>query len=167
MRKISLILFLTLCALCVVQAVSYYPLLPERVASHFGASGKPDAWATKESLISVYLVTTGICALLFLGISFGISKIPLSLINMPNKEHWLSGERKQETFDFMFSYNLWFASATLLLLMDLFSQTFQVALGKADALTHPRLSLGLYIGFTVVWGLGFFVKFRKNTRRTR
>jgi uncharacterized membrane protein len=146
----------------VVQALTYYPLLPEKMASHFGISGQPDAWATKASLIRAYLVTTGICALLFLGISFGISKIPPSLINLPNKEHWLSDERKQETFDFMFSYNLWFASATLLLLLDMFNQTFQVALGKANALTHPKLSLGLYIGFTVVWTIGLFVKFKRK-----
>jgi uncharacterized membrane protein len=153
---------LALCALCVVQALTFYPLLPEKVASHFGVSGQPDAWSTRASLVGCYLLITGICAILFLGISFGLSKLPPSLINLPNKDHWLSLERRQETFDFLFSYNLWFASATLLLLMDLFGQTFQVALGKAKALPHPMLSLGLYIGFAAAWSIGLYIKFKKK-----
>jgi hypothetical protein len=32
-----------ICVFCFLQAAYYYPLLPERVPSHFGASGIPDA----------------------------------------------------------------------------------------------------------------------------
>jgi uncharacterized membrane protein len=158
-RRISLIVFLVLCVLCVAQAAYYYPLLPEKVASHFGLSGQPDAWSTKTSFITIYLIVTGFLMLVFLGISFGMSKINVSLINLPNKDYWLSPERKQQTFDFMFIYFLWLASATLLLLLDMFHQTFQVHLGKANTLSHPTLSLGLYIAFTVLWSIGLIIKF--------
>jgi len=163
-RRLSLAVFLTLCVLCVAHAAWYYPQLPDKVASHFGPSGQPDAWSTKTFFVAFYLVITGINALLFLGISFGMSKIPVSLINLPNKDYWLSEERKQKTFDFMFHYLLWFASATLLLLLDMFHQSFQVHLAKADSLSHPMLSLGLYIGFTVVWSIGLLVKFGKKSK---
>lgn len=162
MRRLSACVFLILCVLCVAHVAYYYPRLPERVASHFGASGQPDAWSTKEFFVTFYLVVTGISTLLFLGISVGMSKIPVAWINLPNKNFWLSEERKQKTLDFMFHYFLWFASATLLLLIDIGHQSFLVHLRKADALPHPMLSLGLYIGFTMAWSVGLIVKFGKK-----
>ena len=162
MRRLSLAVFLVLCAMCVVGAIWYYPQLPERVASHFGPSGQPDAWSTKRSFVTFYLMTTGFCALVFFGISLGIYKIPQNLINLPNKDYWLSPERQKTTFDFMFQYFLWFASATLLLMLDMFQQSIQVQLGKTQSLPHPKLSLGLYIGFTIVWIIGLIVKFGKK-----
>lgn len=161
-RRLSLAVFFVLCTICVVQVVWYYPQLPEKVASHFGLSGRPDAWSTKTFFATFYLATTGGCALLFLGISFWMSKIPISLINLPNKAYWLSPERKKKTFDFMFHYFLWFASATLLLLLDMFQQSILVHLGKTESLPHPLLSLGLYISFTIVWSIGLIVKFGKK-----
>ena len=162
MRRFSLAVFLILWALCVGYALYYYPKLPDEVASHFGAGGEPDGWMSKTSFITFYLVFTGFMALMFLGMSFGMSKIPVSLFNLPNKDYWLSAERKQETFDFMFWYFLWFGSATLLLLLDILYQSFQVHLGKAETLPHFMLSLGLYLGFAGVWCVGLFIKFMRK-----
>jgi len=118
MRRLSLTVFLVLCILCVAQAVYYYPLLPDTVASHFNGAGQPDAWSSKATFVKIYLVATGLVAILFLAINFVMSKIPVSMINLPNKDYWLSEERRQDTFAFLSHYFLWFASATLLLLLD-------------------------------------------------
>ena len=155
-------MFLMLWALCVGYAVYCYPKMPDEVASHFGTGGQPDGWTSKASFITFYLVFTGLMALMFLGISFGMSKIPVSLINLPNKDYWLSPERKQNTFDFMFWYMLCFGSATLLLMLDILYQSFQVHLGKAETLPHFMLSLGLYLGITGVWIVGLYIKFVKK-----
>jgi len=163
-RKISLAVFLVLCVLSVVQVVYYYPLLPERVASHFGPSGQPDAWSTKQSFITLYLIVMGFLTLVFLGMGFCMSKIPVSLINMPNKDYWLSPGRRQETFDFMSHYFLWFASATLMLMLDMFYQTFQVNLGKANSLSHPVASLAFYIGFAILWSIGLVIRFGNKAK---
>jgi uncharacterized membrane protein len=161
-RRLSLMVFLGLLAICAGYGVYNYPQLPEKVASHFGPSGRPDAWSTKTAFMIFYFVMLGVQAILFLGIGFGMSKIPISLINLPNKEYWLSEERKQETVDFMFSYFLWFGSATFIFLLDIYYQCFQVNLGKADSLPHFMLSTGLFIGVTIVWVAGLFLKFRKT-----
>jgi uncharacterized membrane protein len=162
MRRLSLTLFLVLLALNVGHAIYYYPQLPEKVASHFGPSGRPDGWSTRTDFITFYLGVAGILAVVFLGISFGLSKIPVSLVNLPNKDYWFAEERKQKTIDFMFSYLLGYASATLLLLLDTFNQCFQVNLGKAETLPHFMLSMGLYIGFTTLWLARLILKFRKK-----
>jgi uncharacterized membrane protein len=152
-----------MCILCVAQVAYYYPLLPETVASHFNRAGQPDAWSSKATFVRIYLAASGLVAVLFLVGSFAMSKIPVSLINLPNKDYWLSEERRQDTFAFLTRYLLWFASATLLLLLDIFHQAFQVHLAKANSLSHPVLSLGLYIGFSVTWSIGLFVKFGKHS----
>ena len=161
-HKVSLVVFLALCALCVIHALYYYPQLPDKVASHFGLSGQPDAWSSKTSFVTFYMVTAGVLAILFLGICFGILKIPLSLVNLPNKDYWLSPERKQETFDFIFHYLLWLGSGTFVLLIAIIHQSFRVHLEKAKSLEYPMLSVGIYIVFTILWCIGLCVKFYKK-----
>jgi uncharacterized membrane protein len=146
----------------VVQGIKYYPELPETVASHFGFSGQPDGWSTKLSFIKMYFSVIGIIAILFLGICFCLSKMSISFINLPNQEYWMSEEHKQKTIDFMIHYSLWFGSATLLLVCDLFYQSIQVHLGITKALSHIWLSLGIFISFTILWIIGLRHKFNKT-----
>jgi len=159
LRRTSLMIFLGLCILCIVHALYYYFLIPEVVASHFGSSGKPDAWSSRNFFITVYLVSVGMTAVIFLGIVFGMPRLPNSMINLPNKDFWLSKERRDETFHFFFHYFLWFGSATFLLLLDTFHQSFMVHLGRAVSLNHTWLSIILYLGFSIVWSIGLFVRF--------
>jgi len=65
MRNISLLVFIILLALCIAHAAYYYPLLPDRVASHFGVSGQPDAWASKESFVKIYFIVIAIIVVMF------------------------------------------------------------------------------------------------------
>jgi uncharacterized membrane protein len=160
MRRIAFIIFLLLCVITLVHGIYYYPLLPDHVAKHFNISGHADAWFTKNFFITFYFIITGIFIIIFLGIRYGIQKIPASLINLPNKDYWLSDERKQETFKFISHYSLWFGSATLLLLIEVFNQAFRFNKESMNSLPHPFISLGFYIAFTIVWAIGLFRKFR-------
>ncbi len=159
MHKISRIVFIVVFLLCIGQAAYYYPLLPESVASHFGASGRPNAWMGKESFLKIYLAVLALIAVLFPCIGFILRKTPASLINLPNKDYWLSPERGQDTIDFLSRQFLWFGSATFLLLLDIFHQSFMVQIGKARALEHPVASIAVYIGFSVLWSIGLIAKF--------
>lgn len=160
-KKISLTLFVGLSLLCILQGIYFYPHLPDQVASHFGLLGHPDVWSSTQFFISIYYCVIVLIVILFLGIIYGMGRIPEYLLNIPNKDYWLAKDHKQKTFDFMFYYLLWFGSATLLLLLDLFYQLFQVHLERISLLTHHFLSLGLYVGFTILWSIGLYVKFAK------
>lgn len=162
MHKMSRAVFVLLIVIGVLQAAYYYPLLPERVASHFGASGRPDAWSSKLFFVNFYLIAIGVIAILFPVVGSGMSKIPDSLINLPHKDYWLAPERRQETFEVLFRYFLWFGSATFLLLLDIFHQAFQVHLGKAGTLEHPIVSIVIYVVFSIVWSIGLIKKFMKK-----
>jgi hypothetical protein len=141
-------------ALCIAQVAYYYPLLPDRVTSHFGASGQPDAWSSKESFVKIYLIVVAFIAVL--------RKTPTSMINLPNKDYWLSPECAEETIDVLWRQFLWFGSATLLLLLDIFHQSFRVHLGKAQALEHPVASIVGYVLFTTLWSIGLIAKFMRK-----
>jgi len=162
-RKISLIVFIILLLLCLGHAAYYYPLLPDRVASHFGASGKPDAWSSKESFAKIYFIVIAFTAVLFPGIGFILRKAPAYLINLPNKDYWLSPERRDETIAVLSRQFLWFGSATVLLLLDIFHQSFRVHLGNAQTLEHPVASIVAYVFFSVPWSIGLIVKFKLPT----
>jgi uncharacterized membrane protein len=162
MRKTSLIVFVILLLLCIAQVAYYYPLLPDRVASHFGASGRPDAWSSKETFVTIYLIVVAFIAVLFPGIGLVLRKIPTSLINLPNKDYWLLPERREETIAVLSRQFLWFGSATLLLLLDIFHQSFRVHLGQAQGLEHPVSSIVAYVAFSVFWSIGLIVKFMRK-----
>ncbi len=160
MRNISRIIFTVVLLLCLGQITYYYPVLPDRVASHFGASGNPDAWSSKDSFIKTSLFAVGLVAVLFSCIGCMLRKIPASLINLPNKDYWLAPERREKTFDILSQYFLWFGSATLLLLLDMLHQTFRVHLGKARSLEHPVTSIVVYSGFSLIWSIRLIAKFK-------
>lgn len=50
------LIYLGLLLLAILQAAWYYPQLPEMVASHFGVSGKPDGWMSRQSFLLVELM---------------------------------------------------------------------------------------------------------------
>ena len=162
MRKIPYSVFIVLLLLCIGHAAYYYPLLPDRVASHFGASGKPDAWSSKDHFVKFYLVVVVFIAVLFSGIGFILKKVPASLINLPNKDYWLSPERREDTIAVLSGQFLWFGSATLLLMLDMMHQTFRVHLGKAQVLEHPVTSIVVYVGFSMLWSIALIVKFMRK-----
>ena len=163
MPNLSRIIFIAILLLCLGHAAYYYPLLPEHVASHFGASGRPDAWSDREAFVALYLAAAAVIAVLFSGIGPVLGRVPDRLINLPNKDHWLSPGRRQETIKVLSRQFLWFGSATLLLLLDIFHQSFRVHLGKAPALEHPAASLAVYAGFSLLWSIGLIAKFRRRS----
>ncbi len=162
-NNLSRVVFVFVLFVCLGQAAYYYPLRPDRVASHFGVSGRPDAWASKESFMKIYLVAVGFITVLFSGIGCVLRRTSDSLINLPNKDYWLSPERREETMDFLSRRFLGFGSATLLLFLDMFHQSFRVHLGRASALEHPAASIVAYVAFSVLWSATMIVKFTRQS----
>ena len=162
-RNLSLAVFLLLCALSVVHPLYYYPQLPDRVASHFGSSGLTDAWASKASFVTGSLIATGCGALIFLGVSFAMLRMPDRFINLPNKfKYWLSPERGRVTRDFLFSLILWNGSVTLVLQSVIYHQAIRVNLGKAESLEHLMLIMGCALAVMVVLSVALIVRFSKK-----
>lgn len=160
--KLPSIAFFGAALLCALQALHYMPLLPERIASHFGPSGSADGWMASSFFIKINLGVVVFLVFSLYMASARMRTVDPATLKLPNKDYWLAPERRGETVEFLSGYFLWFGAATLLLMLDMFRQVFQYNLFLSRELDHPRVSLGLYVAFALLWVAGLQVRFRRK-----
>src|SRR5262249_3322108 len=138
--------WLAIVALHAAQTIYYYPRLPTIVAQHFGAQGLPNGWAPKEGL---FIVSWGI--LLFVSATLLLSprllrRVPVSMINLPNKQHWLAPERKQESLAYVERQLQWMAVLTVAFL----ALVMHLAI-RANFNPEHRLENGAFIALIIAF----------------
>jgi len=161
-HPMALALFSLLSALFVGHAIYHYFILPGEVATHFGFSGNPDAWGPKTVFFLWYFIITGILVLMFVLVNRALKPGHLTWLNIPNKEYWLAPERIHGTLHYVRSGILLFGSGTLLFVLDLVNQSFQVSLGNASKLDHPLSTLAIYLLFCGLWMVGLYRRFSRK-----
>jgi uncharacterized membrane protein len=133
-----------------IQSWIYYPRLADPVASHFGGRGIPNGWQSKPVFFAFYFGAF----LLAAGIGFGVPKliaaVPVSLLNLQNKEYWMAPERRAETLAYFENAFAWFACATAFLEFT----AFELAL-RANLEPAHKFASGLFI--VVLVSFLFFV----------
>jgi serine/threonine-protein kinase len=151
-------------ALCAVaQALVDFPRLPEHMASHFGPSGLPNGWMSKQAFFAVYAVTVGLAALVGYLVPRSIAKKPPERINLPNKEYWLAPERRAETLAFFERYFAWYSCVLLLILV--LAMGFAI---QANLSSHLRMPTGpilaiifAFMAFNLLWVVQMMRHFSK------
>lgn len=161
-RASAITVFVILCLVCVAHALYYYPSLPEHVALHFDASGKPDASGNKVQVLVIYIFTIVVMVATFLGFGLLLPKLSDSAINLPNKDYWLAPERRQQTLDYIISRFLWLGSLTMILLLVVFDQSFQVHLGNATKLEHFWIIIAIYLALTTWVCIALYRRFQRK-----
>jgi uncharacterized membrane protein len=96
---------------------SVWSQLPDAMASHFGPSGRPDAFMSKGGFFLVMaLIGGGSVASLFAAPTL-IRHLPSKLINLPNRDYWLDNdERREVAIDRVATLIGWVGAATAALL---------------------------------------------------
>ncbi len=127
------------------QIVYLYPQLPETIASHFNASGQADGFASKVSFFIFEGVLVVVLLSVFLSMSKILSKLPVSAINLPNKDYWLSPDRSEQTFAAFRGFFTWLS----VIIVGLFIAINQIALTanvmkKDPSVTQFWISLGIF-----------------------
>lgn len=147
----------------VLQITYYYPLLPHTVASHFDISGNPNGCSSKGQFIGIYGVVILVMLFSFRVFPSLFKNIPVSLVNLPNKDYWLAPERKEETFHVIAEKMLSFGNATTLFLIITFQLAFEANLNITRHFSSGTMLilLGGYILFAIVWSVRFIARFRK------
>ena len=82
-------------ALTLLQHLSYWRELPERVATHFGPGGEPDDWMDRTSAAILLGGFQLVFPLLLLSVVRLLKWIPNGCINIPHREYWLAPERRE------------------------------------------------------------------------
>jgi hypothetical protein len=133
-------IFFLLASLGAVQYFYYAPRLPEIVASHFGKAGTVNGWETRTLFFSLELGSILLATIISFGVPRSIEALPISMINLPHKEFWLSPERRDETFSYLRVWTLWFGCALLAFLLLVMELVF-----RANLQTPPRLNMAAFM----------------------
>lgn len=137
--------------------------LPERVATHFGASGRADGWMPRgEWITSFLLASVGIPAFT-LGILFAVRYFPPSLLNVPHADYWRSPGHYPEACRFLFFHAFWFAGLQTLWFAGVQLLTLEAnrAVPAAlDPLKAGVLTAALLAGI-VVWPVAIYRYFAR------
>jgi len=133
----------------------YWPHLPLRVATHFGAGGQPDDWMDKSQATIMQCGLQAIMPLFFVGIGWVIPLFPNSMINVPHREYWLAPERRARTLGKMKSMLGQFALCLSLFVTVIGHLTFRANVTNGPLELHWFLiSMGLFfISIAIVIGV--------------
>jgi hypothetical protein len=130
-------IFAVIVLAAIAQCIFSFPQLPERMASHFGASGLPNGWMTKQSFFIIYALVLAVTAVVEFYPARSISRSSPSSLHLPNKEYWLAPERRAQTLVYFTKFFAWYGCAVLLVLV--------IAMGlaiNANLNPPPRLPAG-------------------------
>lgn len=138
MKRLLQFAFLTLVLVAWGQAFWQHGQMPERVASHFNAAGQANGWMTRDAQLAWQLGTVTFLALLFQGIVLLQPRLPVELINVPNRAYWFAPERRAASDEWIAGLVLSIGCLTLLFFIGLFQLVCRANLSPA-----PRLPAGL------------------------
>jgi uncharacterized membrane protein len=159
--RIPKILFGFLALYAAMHFSYYYPQLPGTVASHFDARGVANGWQTKQAFFVIFFFVAAIAALLVFAIPWLMTVLPKSLINLPNKEYWLSPERWPSSQNFLSAWFAWFGCAVFTVIVLAFDYAVKSNLPGVLRPDPARLwyVLAGFAVFTVAWLIRIFFRF--------
>ncbi len=159
--------FVALIVYSVMQGRYYASRLPDILATHFGGHGQPNGWQTH----SAFLVTEVFVVALATAIGFGVpallGSIPVSLMNLPNKEYWFAPERRENTLAYFRASFAWFGCALLAFLIFVNELVFRANLESPRRLNTTAFVTALFafLGFTAVWTVRLIRRFARPAPR--
>ncbi len=144
------------------QSLAYYPQLPPVVASHFNAAGTPNGWQSKEMFFGIYWGVSTLMTIAFYVLPVLLRRLPVSLINLPNREYWLAPERRQKSMASLAVYMHWFGNAIIGLLAGTFQLAIQANLRRQNLPSDAMWALlAGFLIFTGAWMVRLYRRFAK------
>lgn len=162
MKNLSLYVFIFLLGIGFAQAVYYYPIMPEVMASHFGGSGEADATMYRSNFFLMHTVIALGVSGVFSVLPWLFEKYRVTKFNMPNMEYWSKPENLDEFYTFFRGSMMWFGVGQLILLIGIIQLVFEANLTPNPVLNN-KIAVGLLIAFlifVVVWLIAFFIRAR-------
>lgn len=106
-----------LMALVVLQIAHYYPLVPDPMASHFVLDGSPNGWSSRAAFFAIYLGSLVLTAGVLFLLAGLLKRMPDRAVSLPNRDHWLSSDRRDGTLGYLQGAIAWCAIGVLLFLV--------------------------------------------------
>jgi uncharacterized membrane protein len=153
--------FVALLALAAAFLLATVGNLPDRVPTHFGAGGVPDAWMTRDGYrLFMLAFKLGLPMLVVLAVGLAPRLAP-RLVNLPHRNHWLAPERRDDSLAFLGRQ-----ACRLGGMMVLLAAGVHALILRASRLNPPRLEeglllamLGAFLVALAVWIVAMFRRF--------
>ena len=113
---------------------------PDIVPTHFGASGKPDAWGSPTFIIIPSLIMTAVALFCAFSIYFPIASLNLPLVDGP-------GNERQKRLGVLLSRII----GLLTLIIMLFIAIYSLAMKNHDSILPVVIILSAVFGVTIVF----------------
>lgn len=125
LKRAPVTAMVALVAVAIAQFAHYYPILPDRIAVHFGVGGA-NGWSDTRSFMITYGAIEAMIVIMALVVARILERVPSSAVNIPNRDYWLAEERRRETIDYVTEQFLWIECLTLAFLVALAQIIFKV-----------------------------------------
>ena len=157
--RLPTVIYFLLLTVGLLACAHVYPQLPERLASHFDAAGRPNGWQTKQQFFTLALWMAGLSAVVTFLLPQLIAVLPAEFINLPHKGYWLAAQRRRETQRYLRAKLTWFGCAILFVLLYGTTLSIEANLpgnGRFDS----RAMLRVLVGFLLLLFAGTVVSLR-------
>jgi len=158
------VLILCFCAAAFLASVFYLaPVLPAKVATHFGGSGQANGWMTRDGYLSfISLFGLGMPAII-IGLCHLIHFLPPALLNVPDAAYWRSPENYRRACGMIRVWSIWFGVVCLVWTACLNALTVQANLASPPHLATARLLAvtAAYLLALLVLIVGLVVAFKR------
>jgi uncharacterized membrane protein len=137
--------------------------LPSVVASHFGPGGQANGFMAKGSYTVLILSVVVAAPALVASLALLAHVLPPQLVNLPNKDYWLSPEQREASLDALASLGLRFAAG-----LAVFLCFVHWLLVRANSVQPPALreewlfgGLALFGAATLFWIFSLYRRFSR------
>jgi hypothetical protein len=163
MRGNARLVFTILLVLTAMSIFATSDALPQTVASHFGGNNLANGWMSRDGYV-LFMLCFSLGVPLFVVLTVGwLPRAVPRMINLPNRDYWLSGERREEALDYLLEHGYRLGSIVLLFMLGI-----HLLVLDANMARPPRLAGGLLLLLMVLlcaalglWALALMRRFRR------
>lgn len=131
MRTLRIVLFISASIFLLLQLI-YYSKMPDNVAVHFNTGGEVNLWLPKNIYLVLSYLIMIVINLIFVRVSYYLRTISPHLINIPQKDYWLSQKNKDQLINILSGYTYFIGLITNLFMIYLFHQIYRFNIHSID-----------------------------------
>ena len=136
--------------------------LPAKVASHFGSDGSANGYMWHHTYLYFMLAFVVLLPLFFNFVASAVARLPVTMINIPNRDYWLAPERRGLVVDRLRRQMQMFSAMLVVFLCFVHWEVMRANQSMPPMLDNRRfmLGLGLFMAALIVWIVSLRRQFR-------